>query len=197
MNFCLDAQLEIQILNGLYYRCLKSCDFIWTIYFESKINSKGGNFVTAEQKKFDLLEYLNHNKKIVQFINDFWIASFSFCFRQFQFKRNGRKSCIVLQIESSLMSWSLGTTCGQKSSIVNRASYTTILDKVTVNMSCGDLFLYWYNVRHTCLGQHRCVFWKNKSWKQNSSWITTRRYFISPSISFPGKKLDFEKTKVT
>ena len=162
--FCLDAQPEIEILNGLYYRCLKSCDFIWTIYFESKINSKGGNFVAAEQKKFDLPEYLTYNKTIVQFINDFWIASFSLCFRQFQFKRNGRKSCIVWQtkytnlfsqIESSLMSRSLGTTCGQKSSIVNRASYTTILGKVTVNMSCWDLFLYWYNIKHRCLEQHR------------------------------------------
>ena len=150
MNFCLDAQPEIQILNGLYYRCLKSCDFIWTIYFESKINSKGGNFVTAKQKRFDLPEYLNYDKKkFVPFISAFWIASFSFCFRQFRFKRNGRKSCIVwqtkytnlfLQIESSLMSWSLGTTCGQKSSIVNRASYTTILDKVSVYRSWGDLF---------------------------------------------------------
>ena len=34
---------------------------------------------------------------------------------------------LFLQIESSLMSWSLGTTCGQKSSIVNRASYTTAI----------------------------------------------------------------------
>ena len=152
---------------------MKSCDFIWTIYFESKINSKGGNFVTAWKKKFDLPEYLNYNTKNFQFINDFWIASVPFCFRQFQFKRNGRESCIVwqtkytnlyLQIESSLMSWSLGTTFGQKSSIVNRASYTTILGKVTFNMSCGDLFLYWYNLKHTCLGQHRYVFWKKKVW---------------------------------
>ena len=99
---------------------------------------------------------LEYDKKIMEFINWHWFIYFSFHFRQFWFKINRRKSFIFYvkhiawqaiqtyfyKIESSLMSWSLGTTCGQKSSIVNRASYTTILDKVTVNISCGDLFLH-------------------------------------------------------
>ena len=89
----MDAQPEIQILNGLYYHCLKSCDFIWTIYFESKINSKGGNFVTAKQKKFDLPEYLNYNKKkLYRLLVLFELLPFLFALDNFDSKEMGGKA---------------------------------------------------------------------------------------------------------
>ena len=96
------------------------------------------------------------------------------------------------------MSWSLGTTCGQKSSIVNRASYTTILDKVTVDMSCGDLFLYWYNAKHTCLGQQRLdMYFEKKSLGNKTIYLQLHFCLYCPNlkICFMKKRspLDFFK----